>query len=148
MESINKISCKCLSHLNFRKTTNTALWHKSLELSLPNGRLSLQFCRYFFSTPRSDQNGWILEHYVSMGSVVQIYYSFRTTSRSSKPQCSLLSLIWKAEFYYTVLPKMYLLALAKTFSIQISRLREDFRQMWIFCSNCVNFITYRKWQVG
>lgn len=48
MESINKISCKCLSHLNFRKTTNTTVWHKSLELSLPNGRLSLQFCRYFF----------------------------------------------------------------------------------------------------
>ena len=71
MESINKISCKCLSHVNFRKTTNTTVWHKSLELSLLNGRLSLQFCRYFFSTLRSDQNGCILEHYVSRGSVVQ-----------------------------------------------------------------------------
>lgn len=127
MESINKISCNCLSHLNFRKTTNTTVWHKSLELSLPNGRLSHQFCRYFFSALRSDQNGCILEHYVSRGSVVQIYYSFRTTtSRSNKPQCSLLSLIWKAELSYTVLPQMYLLALAKTFSIQISRLRAKF----------------------
>ena len=74
MESINKISCKCLSHLNFRKTTNTTVWHKSLELSLPNGRLSLQFCHYFFSTPRRDQNGCILEHYVSRGSVLLYRY--------------------------------------------------------------------------
>ena len=74
MESINKISCKCLSHVNFRKTTNTTVWHKSLELSLLNGRLSLQFCRYFFSTLHSDQNGCILEYYVSRGSVLLYRY--------------------------------------------------------------------------